>query len=59
MCGDYRRRLPTSTPSDVRLQQERDARQLLRDGFGDGVVLEVYFCEVTKDRLLRFRALDV
>ncbi len=59
VCGDYNRRLPTSTPSAVRRQQERDARQILRDGLGDNVILEIYFCEVTKDRLLRFEAMDV
>jgi hypothetical protein len=59
VCGDYKRRLPTSTPNSVRRQQERDARQIIRDGLGDDVALEVYFCEVTKDRLLRFRAIHV
>lgn len=54
LCGDYLRRLPTSTVAGIRLQQERDARQLLREGLGPTVALEIYRCEVAKDAIVRF-----
>lgn len=57
LCGDYRRRLPTSTIGAIRLQQERDARQIMREGLG-GVRLEAFYCEVVGDGSVRFRALD-
>ncbi len=58
VCGDYRRRLPTATLQAIRLQQERDAKQILREGLGKGVRLEVYFCEIDKDHFVRFEPLD-
>lgn len=54
LCGDYLRRLPTSTVAGIRLQQERDARQLLREGLGPSVALEIYRCEVGKDAIVQF-----
>lgn len=54
LCGDYRRRLPTSSPAAIRRQQERDAEQIRRDGLYDGLRLEIYRCEVTKAGLVRF-----
>jgi hypothetical protein len=54
VCGDYLRRLPTSTAAEIRLQQERDARQLMREGLGPEVRLELYRCEVTKAGVVRF-----
>jgi hypothetical protein len=54
LCGDYRRRLPTSSPAAIRDQQERDAEQICRDGVADGVRLEIYMCEVTRDGFVRF-----
>jgi hypothetical protein len=58
VCGDYRRRLPTSTIQAVRLQQERDAKQILCEGLGEAVHLEVFFCEVDKEHFVRFRSLE-
>lgn len=55
LCGDYLRRLPTSTADAIRLQQERDARQVLREGLGPDVGLELYRCEVTKDSGVRIK----
>ncbi len=59
ICGDYKRRQPKATAAEVRRQQEGDARQILRDGLGDGVRLEMYLCEVTKDSLVRFESIGV
>lgn len=57
ICGDYLRRLPTSTVEGIRLQQERDARQVLRAGLGPETSLESYRCEVTHDSVVRFEPL--
>ena len=57
LCGDYLRRLPTSTSEAIRLQQERDARQVLRAGLGPKISLELYRCEVTQDSVVRFEPL--
>jgi hypothetical protein len=54
LCGDYARRLPTSSPAAIRRQQERDARQIWQRGLGDRVRLEFYRCEVTRDKLVEF-----
>jgi hypothetical protein len=54
LCGDYKRRLRTSAPADIRRQQERDAEQIWHDGLGDAVELEIYRCEATRDGLVRF-----
>jgi len=54
VCGDYRRRLPTASPADIRRQQERDAAQIRQDRSGDRVRLEFYSCEVTRDGRVRF-----
>lgn len=54
LCGDYRRRLPTSDAAAIRRQQDRDAERILREGLGAGVRLEIYRCEVTKDQAVRF-----
>lgn len=53
-CGDYMRRLPDSSPSAIREQQDRDAEQIWREGLGDGVRLEIYRCEVTRDGFVGF-----
>lgn len=55
LCGDYLRRLPTSTAEAIRLQQERDAREVLRAGLGPDVGLELYRCEVTKNSDVHFK----
>ncbi|KPK65928.1 MAG: hypothetical protein AMS21_03455 [Gemmatimonas sp. SG8_38_2] len=54
LCGDYQRRLPTSSQVDIRRQQDRDTERICRDGLGDGVRLEFYRCEVTGDGLVQF-----
>jgi hypothetical protein len=54
LCGDYRRRLPTASPADIRRQQELDAEQIRQDRLGDTVRLEFYSCEVTRDGRVRF-----
>lgn len=59
VCGDYRRRLPTSSPEAIRRQQERDAEQIIREGLFDGLRLEVYRSEVTKDGHVRFVGMQV
>ncbi len=53
-CGDYMRRLPGSSPSAIREQQDRDAEQIWRDGLGDGTRLEIYRCEVNRDGFVGF-----
>ena len=53
-CGDYLRRYPTSTAAAIRLQQERDAKQVMRDGLGPDVRLELYRCEVMSGGVVRF-----
>jgi len=57
VCGGYLRRFPTSTAASIRLQQERDVRQIMRDGLGPEVRLELYRCEVMKDGLVRFASM--
>jgi hypothetical protein len=59
LCGDYRRRLPTSSPTAIRRQQERDAQQIWHDGLGDGVRLEIYMSEATADGFVRFVQMHV
>ncbi len=54
VCGGYVRRFPTSTATSIRLQQEQDARQIMRDGLGPEVRLELYRCEVMRDGVVRF-----
>ena len=54
VCGDYMRRLPTSSPADIRRQQERDAALIFNEGLGEEVDLEIYSCEVTRDEFVRF-----
>jgi hypothetical protein len=55
-CGDYRCKLPRATPDEVRRQQERDAAEILRNGFGWNVEVRthVYRCEVTTDARVQF-----
>lgn len=59
LCGDYLRRLPTSTVEGIRLQQERDAGQVLRAGLGQDISLEIYRCEVTRDSVVRFEHMGI
>jgi hypothetical protein len=54
VCGDYRRRQPKSSLAEIRRQQEGDVEQIQRDGFGDGVALEIYMCEVASDGRVQF-----
>ena len=54
LCGDYQRRLPTSSQADIRRQQDQDVERLRRDGLGDEVQIEFYRCEVTADGVVRF-----
>ncbi|MGD8868975.1 MAG: hypothetical protein PVI01_15205, partial [Gemmatimonadales bacterium] len=58
LCGDYLRKLPTSSAADIRLQQQRDARRVSSEGLGPDVALEIYRCEVTKDGFVRFEPID-
>lgn len=53
-CGDYRRRLPTSSAGAILSQQERDAEQIWHDGLGEGVRLEIYRCEVRREGSVQF-----
>jgi len=54
VCGEYLRRYPTSTAANIRLQQERDAGQVMRAGLGPDVRLELYRCEVNRDGVVLF-----
>ena len=59
VCGDYMRRLPTSSQADIRRQQRRDAALILSEGLGEGVGLEIYSCEVTRGGFVRFVQMHV
>ncbi|MGD2215294.1 MAG: hypothetical protein PVJ64_01005, partial [Gemmatimonadales bacterium] len=59
MCGDYQRRHPRSSPADIQRQQEEDAEQIREDGLGEGVRLEFYRYEATKDGRVCFVELSV
>jgi hypothetical protein len=58
-CGDYKRRLPTTSAEGLLRQQEKDAEQIMREGLCDGVSLEVYRCEVTADGFVSFVQMHV
>jgi hypothetical protein len=55
-CGDYQRRQPYFTPAEVRAQQQKDADEILRSGFGLGVKVRMhpYRCEVRADGRVQF-----
>ena len=58
-CADYARKLPRATPEEIRRQQERDAAEIVRNGFGWDVRprIQAYRCEVTATGAVQFVAL--
>lgn len=61
LCGDYRRKLPASSPQDIRRQQDVDARELRSAGLGWPAPVEtlIFRCEVGADDVVRFVPLAV
>jgi len=59
LCADYRRKLTRATPLEIRRQQELDAEEVLRAGFGWGLDVRIhpYRCEVTADGRVQFARL--
>lgn len=55
-CADYRRRQPFSTPAEIRTQQQKDAREIVREGitFEVQVRMHPYRCEVRADGHVQF-----
>ena len=49
LCADYKRLFPRMTAPEIRQQQESDAREILRGGFGwrQSVRVHILRCEVT------------
>ena len=58
-CADYRQKLPNHTPDQIRAEQQRDADELLRNGFGWNVNPRVhsYRCEIAADATVQFVSL--
>ena len=54
ICGDYQRKLPALSSADIRRQQEQDAKELLRSGFGRGIRIDLLRCEVGADGSVSF-----
>jgi hypothetical protein len=57
LCGDYRRKLPGAGVAALRKQQEEDAAELKRLGWGDQVRVHTYRCEVRADNRIQFVSL--
>ncbi|HET7234443.1 MAG TPA: hypothetical protein VFJ16_30800 [Longimicrobium sp.] len=59
-CADYRLKLPTHTPAQIREQQQRDAHEMIRDGFGWNVNPRIHSfrCEITGRGAVQFVELD-
>jgi hypothetical protein len=59
-CVDYRLKLPTWTPEQIRVQQQRDAAAIILHGFGWQVNPRVlpFRCEVTAAGGIQFVSLD-
>lgn len=55
-CADYRRRQPFLSPAEIRAQQQKDAREIMRNGiaFELQVRMHPYRCEVRGDGLVQF-----
>lgn len=55
VCADYTRKLPTLSPSQIRLQQEEDAVDVVRRVFaGPHLRVRVFRAEVQQDGLVHF-----
>lgn len=48
LCGDYRRRFPKVSPAGIRTRQDADAAEVIRRGFGLGIRVLAYRCEVSR-----------
>ncbi|HEU0052541.1 MAG TPA: hypothetical protein VFQ39_05165 [Longimicrobium sp.] len=60
-CADYVRKLPRASVDDIRRQQERDAAEIARDGFGWEVRprIHAWRCEVTGAGAVQFVSLPL
>ncbi len=54
LCGDYRRKLPWASASEVRERQAADADELRRIHWGSQVSVHIYRCEVRSDNRVQF-----
>lgn len=56
VCADYRRLFPRHSATQIREEQEKDARGILQQGFGwkRPVRVHVYRCEVTGSGTVQF-----
>ena len=54
VCGDYRRKLPSATITELRQRQEEDAAELKRVDWGKEVRVHTYRCEVRADNRIQF-----
>jgi hypothetical protein len=59
-CADYRLKLPMHAPAQIREQQQRDAHEVIRNGFGWNVSprIHAFRCEVTGRGGVQFVELD-
>ena len=59
-CADYRLKLPTHTPEQIREQQQRDVHEVIRNGFGWNVDprIHAFRCEITGAGAVQFVELD-
>jgi hypothetical protein len=55
-CADYTRRHPFLTPNEIRVQQQKDAVEIIRGGIALGTTVRMhpYRCEVTADLRVQF-----
>jgi hypothetical protein len=58
-CADYRQKFPDWSAAQIRLQQEHDAEEVIRNGFGWNVSprMHPYRCEVTAAGAVQFVSL--
>jgi hypothetical protein len=54
LCADYRRKFPWASMAELADQQARDAIDLKRMDWGNGVQLFVYRCEIRGDNKVQF-----
>lgn len=52
-CGGYRKAFPNASVADIRLQQEEDARRLIRTGFDPRLAVTAYRIEVDEHQRAR------
>jgi hypothetical protein len=56
LCADYRRKFAWATPTELRTQQENDARELLRyrHEWSDRAAVSIYRCEIGEGGEINF-----